>query len=170
MTKAVITKISDEQILLKRYYSSGALKYTSRYGMPDELRDRLNSEKEITLENYETPGRWRGESWMKVKIDGASGEWWHENGQKSREGKWKNGRNEGEWTEWHENGQKSRVMNYKFGRVDGKMSSWHDNGQKRLERNYKKGLKDGRSITWNREGRIKSEEIFEKGHSIESIE
>ena len=40
----------------------------------------------------------------------------YENGQKKVEGKLKDGKEDGKWTEWYENGQKKIEENYKDGR------------------------------------------------------
>ena len=51
----------------------------------------------------------------------------YENGQKSEEGNYLNGKRDGKWTWWYENGQKWVEANYK----DGKMlrrTEWNENG------------------------------------------
>jgi len=66
---------------------------------------------------------------------------WHEKGQKKHEGNWKDGKQDGLWTEWHENGQKQSETNYKDGKQDGLWLGWHENGQKAYEANFKDGEK-----------------------------
>ena len=61
----------------------------------------------------------------------------HENGQKLKEGGYKDGKHEGLWTRWHENGKKESETNYKKGKRDGLLVAWHENGHKWLEENYK---------------------------------
>ena len=62
------------------------------------------------------------------------------NGQKKREGRYKNGKLDGKWTAWHESGQKESEVNYKNGKLDGKLIEWFQfNGQIKREENYKKG-------------------------------
>ena len=52
--KTVITKISDEKILMERYYSNGQLKYKAYLNeMPNDLRSKTDGT-QITLENYDT--------------------------------------------------------------------------------------------------------------------
>ena len=94
MTKAVITKLSEEQILIKRYYPSGNLKFMGHYEMHDEFSDKRNGE-EITLPDFVTRNR--------SKNGVAS--WWYENGGKSREINYKNGEEKGKLFNWHKNGQ-----------------------------------------------------------------
>ena len=36
---------------------------------------------------------------------------------------------DGKWTSWHENGQKSWEGNFKDGHLDGKYTSWYEDGQ-----------------------------------------
>ena len=64
---------------------------------------------------------------------------WHENGQKSSEENYKDGKRDGLAKGWHENGQKSGEVTYKDGKEDGLWTSWYENGQKRYEINYKDG-------------------------------
>jgi len=53
--------------------------------------------------------------------------------------------------QWHKNGQKMREGNYKDGKPDGLLRGWHDNGQKKGELTYK----DRKMISekyWNSKG------------------
>ena len=84
----------------------------------------------------------------------------YENGQKMGEANYKDGKEDGLWTQWHENGQKQREVNFKDGKEDGLAVMWHKNGQKGAECNWK----DGKSIKgsvkfWNSKGQsVASEE------------
>ena len=74
-------------------------------------------------------------------------------GQKRREGTYKDGKQDGLWTEWYENGQKRWEKTYKDGEYDGLETVWYENGQKEYERNYK----DGNFISqkdWNEDGSV----------------
>ena len=52
--KTVITKISDEKILMERYYSNGQLKYKAYLNeMPDGLHSKTYGT-QITLKDYTT--------------------------------------------------------------------------------------------------------------------
>ncbi len=42
-------------------------------------------------------------------------------------------------TWWHENGQKSFESNYKDGKQEGLETEWRENGQKKVESNFKDG-------------------------------
>ena len=119
--KTTVTKILEENILIKRYYSSGQLKFESYLGypneMPDELRDKENGT-EITVNKYVTK---RGRNGITS--------WWFENGQKAREGTWKNNKEEGKLTIWYENGQKHSERIFKDGEVIGEILKWSKDGQ-----------------------------------------
>ena len=49
----------------------------------------------------------------------------------------------GKWIEWYENGQKSSETNYKNGKKDGLMTEWHENGMKIKEGKYLNDLMEG---------------------------
>jgi len=51
----------------------------------------------------------------------------------------KDGKEDGKWTQWHENGQKELEGNYKGGKEHGKQTWWDENGQIEAEANYKDG-------------------------------
>ena len=78
---------------------------------------------------------------------------WYENGQKYREGNWKNGSMEGLFVYWHENGKKKLEENFKNSQWNGSLIEWHKNGQKLGEQNYKEGkLVEGSAKYWNSKG------------------
>ena len=75
----------------------------------------------------------------------------YDNGQKSSEENWKDGKRNGLNLGWHENGQKDSEANYKDGMTVGLEVWWHENGQKSGELNFK----DGEPISekwWNSKG------------------
>ena len=51
----------------------------------------------------------------------------YENGQKSEEGNYLDGKRDGKWTWWYENGQKWLEANYKDGKMR-RRSEWNENG------------------------------------------
>ncbi len=87
----------------------------------------------------------------------------YKNGQKAKEGNYKDGKKDGKWTNWHENGQKRSEGNYKDGKHDGKWTNWHDNGQKISEGNWKDGKQDGKWTAWNRNGQKQYEVNYKDG-------
>ena len=88
----------------------------------------------------------------------------YNNGQKEKEGKYKDGKKDGKWTVWYENGKKWYEGNYKDGKRDGKWTWRNKNGQKVRQKNYKDGKLDGKLIEWFQfNGEIKREESYKNG-------
>ena len=54
-------------------------------------------------------------------------------------GTFKDGKEDGLWTEWYYDGQKAEEGTYKDGEEDGLWTYWHENGQKAEEETYKDG-------------------------------
>ena len=75
----------------------------------------------------------------------------HENGQKSFEGTYKDGRVEGLHTMWHANGQKKSEVTIKDGKVEGLVTEWHANGQKAAESTWD-WLTKVSETRWDEEG------------------
>ena len=64
----------------------------------------------------------------------------YDNGQKEREGNYKDGKRDGKWTWRNKRGQKVKQKNYKNGKLDGKLIEWFQfNGEIKREENYKNG-------------------------------
>jgi antitoxin component YwqK of YwqJK toxin-antitoxin module len=75
---------------------------------------------------------------------------YYPNGQKEKEGTYKDGKPEGPATSWYESGQKQMEGTYKDGKRDG-LSTWYENGQKKREGTYKDGeVIDSKS--WDKNG------------------
>ena len=88
----------------------------------------------------------------------------YDNGQKEREGRYKDGKLIGKLTVWFENGQKESEANYKNGKLDGKSTWWNKKGQKIRQKNYKNGKLDGKLIEWFQfNGQIKRQENYKNG-------
>ena len=73
---------------------------------------------------------------------------------------YKDGKEDGKWTEWHKNGQKKREGNFKDGKKDGKWTWWFESSWKKCEGEYKDGLEVGNWIWWDENGK----KIIEGGH------
>jgi antitoxin component YwqK of YwqJK toxin-antitoxin module len=88
-----------------------------------------------------------------------TGKWiyWHDNGQKSSEGNYIDGKRSGHWIYWHDNGQKSSEGNYIDGKRSGHWINWHDNGQKSSEGDYIDGNGEGHWIYWHNNGQKSGE-------------
>ena len=88
----------------------------------------------------------------------------YDNGQKEKEGKYKDGKLIGKLTVWFENGQKESEVNYKNGKLDGNSTWWNKKGQKVRQKEYKNGKLDGKLIEWFQfNGEIKREENYKNG-------
>jgi hypothetical protein len=68
--------------------------------------------------------------------------------QMKSKGTYKDGKQEGKWTEWWINGQKKSEGNYKDGKLDGIFTEWNNYGEKIFEATYKNGekYKDGNLV------------------------
>ena len=87
------------------------------------------------------------------------------NGQKSAEGNFKYGKQDGLWVFWHRNGQKRGEGSWKDGKRDGLVTNWWENGQKREKGNWKEGKWQGLWVEWHENGKKMSEEIY-KDHKL----
>ena len=79
---------------------------------------------------------------------------YYPNGIKWREVTFKNGKEDGLWTQWYENGQKRKGVTFKDGRKDGLCTYCYKSGQKSGERNYKDGERVSERL-WNKDGSVK---------------
>ncbi len=92
------------------------------------------------------------------------GKWrsWHENGQKSIEGGYRNNAMHGQVTRWASNGTKTAEGQYSNGKEQGLWRTWSpDSGSKDGEVNYVDGLKSGVALGWYSNGTKKVESSFE---------
>ena len=92
----------------------------------------------------------------------------YKNGQNKIQGKVKKGSEHSKWTWWHENGQKSIEGNYKdgYGSEYGKWTWWYESGQIEKEGNVKDGKQEGLWTYWYRHGEKKSESTWKYGECI----
>ena len=88
---------------------------------------------------------------------------WYENGQKSSEGNYKNGKAVGLWQVWYESGQKNE-NNFK----DGKLMStvvWKPNGEKCPVSNLKDG--NGVQVGYKKDGTERYRLTYKDGKIVE---
>jgi hypothetical protein len=88
---------------------------------------------------------------------------WHENGRKSREVTFVDGKMHGTYQEWHENGQKQAEGTYVEGKVHGTYQEWHENGQKGEEMTYVEGKLHGPYLEWNEKGEKVKDVVYVHG-------
>ena len=63
----------------------------------------------------------------------------YDNGQKEKEGSYKDGKLDGKWTGWYDNGQKGYDVTYKDGKLDGLWTGWYSDGRRMMEGTWKEG-------------------------------
>jgi|TARA_Y100000034_G_C6862431_1_gene392668 antitoxin component YwqK of YwqJK toxin-antitoxin module len=103
-----------------------------------------------------------------MRADGIS-RGWYPNGQLKSEYTWKDGKQNGSFTQWKETGEKEIVKYYKDGKHDGLYTEWYDTGLKMREGTYKDDEYDGVWTEWYENGQKKSEKIFKDGELISEI-
>ena len=74
--------------------------------------------------------------------------WYWGNGQKKEEGTYKDGKEQGLYTQWHENGQEGIEGTYKDGQLNGIWNGWYSNGNKRFTSILKDNVKIGKCTYW----------------------
>ena len=94
---------------------------------------------------------------------------WYDNGQKKEEETYKDGKEDGKWTQWYGNGQKSIERTYKNGEVDGEWTQWHGNGQKSVEGTYKDGKVNGEWIRWGDDGSLTFKLTLQDENAFKSV-
>ena len=94
----------------------------------------------------------------------------HDNGNKSVEGEFVNGKQQGAWTFYHENGQRFRTGNYVDGRADGQWIIWREDGSKWSEQTYVNGQLNGVETRWHPNGQKQSEATWQGGKTISKQE
>jgi len=108
--------------------------------------------KEITY-RYENGQKTEEFTFKNGKLNGPV-IFYHENGQKMSEGTYKDNNYDGLFLGWGPDGQKTLEMTYKDGKADGLVTRWYwPNGQKEFEVTYK----DGKVISkkeWNQDGSV----------------
>lgn len=90
----------------------------------------------------------------------------HDNGTKSVEGQFVNGKQQGIWTFYHENGNRFRTGQYVDGRADGQWIIWRADGSKWSEQTYVNGQLNGVETRWHPNGQKQSEATWEGGKTI----
>ena len=92
----------------------------------------------------------------------------YENGQKSSEDNYKDGKGDGKWTTWYENGQKwyegyIKTINDTTAVWNGLKTQWYVNGQKEKEMTFKDEKEDGLRIEYYENGQKRLEGYFKDG-------
>lgn len=87
-------------------------------------------------------------------------------GQKSMEGNFIDGKMNGTWRSWYENGKLEREENYVDNFLEGKQSFWHENGELSKESWYKAGKLHGKESMWDEEGNLVSSVEYVNGVAL----
>lgn len=123
----------EKEEVIKSYHDNGKIK--------SELR-KLISELDGDLENTS----YEGSPYNGIGYD------LHKNGELFIEGKYKNGKQEGEWKTYYDNGQLDIIGQYKNGKMNGKFKFYYKDGVLSRETDYIYGKEDGLSIQWYHSG------------------
>jgi len=140
------------------FYDNGMPKVIKTF---KESKGKFELVKSISL--YENGQKSDEDNYKDGKRDGKWADW-RENGQKEEEGTHKDGKRYGKWTFWYKNGQKSQEETYEDGEEIERLM-WYENGQKKSEETKKNGKPDGKWTNWYENGQKKSE-ITWKGEII----
>ena len=73
-------------------------------------------------------------------------------GNKSLEGRYKDGLRNGKWSWWNEDNKMDSSGTYKDGNQNRKWTYWYENGEKWKEGPYKDGKSDGLWTYWDNDG------------------
>ena len=94
----------------------------------------------------------------------------HDNGNKSVEGKFLNGKQVGVWTYFHEDGSRFRAGEYVNGHADGQWIIWRKDGSKWSEKKYVNGQLNGVETRWHSNGKKQSETEWDGGKVLSKKE
>ena len=100
-----------------------------------------------------------------VPFTGSSVDY-HDNGQLSSKGNYKDGKRDGLVEGFHENGQLRYRRNFKDGELDGLFEWFHKNGQLRFRGNYKNGKREGLWESFDEEGNLTKTKEYKNGELI----
>jgi hypothetical protein len=87
----------------------------------------------------------------------------HENGNTSWEGEYRDGQREGDYTSWSDNGTKTGRATYNHGLLQGKYTQWNHDGRKMREETYANGKLNGEARWWDMEGNLLTTGTFRDG-------
>jgi hypothetical protein len=82
------------------------------------------------------------------------------------DGRYVDGKREGEWILWSPAGRALQSWQYKEGRYDGWQIEWNEAGQKVIERHFKEGALDG-DVYYTQPDGTRTHEVWKEGRKIE---
>ena len=169
--KEVDYKRGIEIAIEKEWYENGQIKEKwnlindeTKHGKWISYYENGPIKEEEIYKNYEieNPADFRSKKGIIKKYKNQNGIWFNYY-EKDRYGK---------WTSYYDNGQKKKEGNYKNGWKDGLWIEWHENGQKRVECRHKgtiidpelgRSVHDGKFTVWTQDGLIKKEGNYING-------
>ena len=96
--------------------------------------------------------------------------YYYENGNREREGVYKNGREDGLWIWYYENGNKKEEGFFREGKWDGTWTWYREDGTLQYERAYWNGIERGVWTWWDEHGNKTRQEIWQEGYRVEEID
>jgi hypothetical protein len=99
-------------------------------------------------------------------IIGVSFTSWDQEGKKVDEGRFTNGKADGQWISWHPNGTKVSEVFFKDGKLNGPVTVWHDNGQISIKGQYNDDNPDGEWVYRDQEGKLTKQIRWDKGKLV----
>ena len=84
-------------------------------------------------------------NYINGKQEGFLTKFFEKTGIKKEETFYKDGVQQGLWTEWYSDGQKKRERNFSGGERDSVWTTWYKNGNKKLQATYLNGKLNGKS-------------------------
>ena len=89
--------------------------------------------------------------------------YWYKNGQKQKEGTYKNGLWNGKWTYWNKQGLRYAEGQFRNGKLHGIYNWYYDSGKKFKQEAFKNGVRHGKSTQWYEKGWKQIEGEYEEG-------
>ena len=94
----------------------------------------------LVFDLYRTTGNKSLEGRYKDGLRNGKWSWWNEDNKMDSSGTYKDGNQDRKWTYWYENGQKSSAGPYKDGKEDGLWTYYTEVGNGKYEVTYKAGI------------------------------
>jgi hypothetical protein len=92
-------------------------------------------------------------------------EWifWHANGNREQQGRFKHGERDGLWTFWYPASNKMLEGSFLAGQEHGRWMGWYARGPKKFEGEFADGVEVGAWKTWSEGGSLQTEGAYDKG-------
>jgi antitoxin component YwqK of YwqJK toxin-antitoxin module len=95
----------------------------------------------------------------RVRNGKRHGRWseWYDDGRPRAEGDYYHGEKHGRWTYWYEGGQIHESGEYQYGRRENLWTSWYENGRKEGVGYFRNSRGEGRTTLWYPDGKVAAE-------------